>query len=575
MPAAPQGPAIHRRWLLAFAGIVVLALTLRVVYLDRDEVRTDEGNYAIRAIGWNDFMFSTVLGTPWIWFQDEERLPAWTQLSFNDHPPLHFATIWLAVRALGIKLWVVRLPSALYGAGAVALLMLLLRRWGYRGAALAAGMLLSVLPWHIFISRQAIQESGVIFWIVLAMFLADRAVRTADDRYSTLRWAAVGTAVAAGLLTKYSAALVLLPLAWTFVRQRCFRRRGFWFAPGALIALLLPLAYYNWQLYLLRGHFDLQLARLLGQDTSKDWPASHQALWQGDARQILTFAGNQARGLTVVASVGALMGWLYALLRRVHLNESVVVFSIGTGVVGAVLALVTLNDFGRSAVLLPFYALAFGAGISLLPKKYSFPLAGLAIAIAAAACFPTLSAVKPIPQLVQTFWAAPVGFSAWESWRQQRIPTTLTPRHYPSLLSWFQRQIADAANPEQEFVVLDNRISWFPINWYLFRYGWYADQATFVNAGIFAYLNWQNVFEARKGRPLWYVEVGPAAMDSKGAFDEQTRVTHLFFSALAQRQNVFPQIVAAADGRPLLKIWRVNWDRELDFPPPGTVGTRE
>ncbi|MDO8560474.1 MAG: glycosyltransferase family 39 protein [bacterium] len=565
----------RRRWLLAFAGIVVLALTLRVVRLDRDEVRTDEGNYAIRAIGWNDFMFSTVLGTPWVWFQEQERVPGWTQLSFNDHPPLHFATIWLSAKLFGIKLWAVRLPSALYGAGSVAVLMLLLRRWGYRGAALAAGLLLSVLPWHVFISRQAIQESGVIFWIAGSLLLADGAARSPDNRYSRLRWVAVGVALAAGLLTKYSAALVLLPLAWLTVRQHWFHRRGFWFAPGTLAALLLPLGYYNWQLYVLRGHFDLQLARLLGQDTSKDWPASHQALWQGDARQILTFAYNQARGLTLVASASALIGWLYALARKVRINESVAVVSIGTGAAGAALALVTLNDFGRSAVLLPFYILAFGVGVAMLPKVFSFPLSGLALAIAAAASLPALSAVKPLPQLAQTFWSPPVGFSAWESWREQHIPTAVTPRHYSSLLGWFQRQIADAAKPNQDFVVLDNRISWFPINWYFFRYGWYADNATFVNAGIFAYLNWQNVFEPRRGLPLWYVEVGPAAMDSKGAFDEQTRVTHLFFSALAKRQNVSPQIVTATDGRPLLKIWRVNWDRELDFPPPGAVGTRE
>lgn len=561
-------------WWALFTLVLAFALTLRLWGLNGDEVRTDEGNYALRAIGWNDFMFSTALGTPWVWFQELPQVPAWTLLSFNDHPPLHFGSIWLAAKAFGIHLWAVRLPSALYGGGAVAVLMLLLRRFGYRGSSLAAGALLAVLPWHIFISRQAIQESGVIFWILLTLLFAAQASSAVDGPRSGWRWAAVGLALAGGLLTKYSAAVVLLPLVWLTLRCSWYRRAGFWWAPGVLAALLSPLVYYNWRVYLLRGHFDLQLSRLLMQDTSQDWPASHQAIWQGDWKQLITFSANQARGLTWPAAAVAAAGMLWGWRRGARFASGVLASSVGAAAVGAVLALITLNDYGRSAVLLPFYLLTFGVGLAQLPGRLQWPLTTVALAVAAAASLPAFAGSTVLPRLAQTFWQPPVGFAEWETWRAANLPSRISPRHYTSLLDWLERQIADAARPEREFVVVDNRITWFPSNWYFFRYGWYADDVTFVNAGLFAYLNWQNVFEPQRGRPLMYIEAGPAAFDSKGTFDEQTRVTHLFFETLVKRQKVAPRVVTASNGQPLVKIWRVVWERELNFPPATAVGTR-
>lgn len=557
------------RWWAAACTILIMAALLRLWNLDADEVRTDEGNYAVRAIGWNDFMFSTTLGSAWVWFQQAEELPWWTQLSFNDHPPLHFAAITAATRVFGVKLWAARLPSALYGVLTVATLIALVARWGHRGPALVAGAALALLPWHIFISRQAIQESGVIFWILLALLASwVAAEKTATGSRGHGWWAIAGVAVGLGVLTKYSAAVVLLPLGWLAWRQRWYRHSGFWVAPVVCGALLLPLFVYNWQLYLLRGHFDLQVSRVFRQDTKQDWPASHQAIWQGDARQVWQFTKNQARGMSLPLAVIFGVGVVSALrIRQRRVPAGAAACSFGAAAAVGVLSLLTLNDFGRSSILIPFYFLGVGIGLAYVPSWLRWGViapVSLAVLIGANVPRPALSA--QLEPLVATFGSAPVGFSRWENWRARWLPTELEARHYISLLEWLRRQATAAGDHQRPLVVLDDRMSWFASNWYFFRYVWYARDVTFMNAGIFAFLNRQGMLTAARGRELTYVQVGPAALDRKGAMSRPLQATDEFLMGLAARELATPEIIRGEGGTVLLKIWTVQWRPEVEFP---------
>ncbi len=564
-------------WWGAFAVILGVAAILRLVNLDLDEVRTDEGNYAVRGIGWNDFMFSTELGTPWVWYQERDAVPAWSVLSFNDHPPLHFAGIWLSTRLLGIHLWAVRLPSVIYGVASVALVMLVLRRWGMSRGSLAAGALLAALPWHIFISRQAIQESGVIFWMLatvrLSQVVSERT--TARPQTAWRWWAALGAVIGAGLLTKYSAALTLPVIGFIAWRERWLRRRGWWALPVALVLISSPVMIYNAQVYRARGHFDLQLARFLRQDTAKDWPASHQALWQGDVRQAWQFAKNHARGFSLPASAVAIAALPLLGRRRREIPPASWVWSFGAALLGGAIALVTLNDLGRGSILLPFYALTFGVAIQFWRASVARAVMPVVIAVLLLADVPGLQG-RALDRLVQTFPARPVGFAAWETWRQNAIPTRLRPQHYRSLVDWWEHQYQILAVAPERTVVYDNRISWFPSNWYFFRYGFYARDAAFMNSGIFAYLAQNNALQELHGQTFRYVEVGPAARDNISQLDPQSAATHEFIRQLATRQTVTPELIRDHRGDVLFRIWQIRWDPAVTFPaPPTTLRDRQ
>ncbi|MDD5109614.1 MAG: glycosyltransferase family 39 protein [Patescibacteria group bacterium] len=553
------------RWWLVALVIVITAAGVRLVKLNDDEVRTDEGNYAVRAIGWNDFMFSTTLGSGWVWHQQDEVLPAWTQLSFNDHPPLHFAAIWLSTHLFGINLFAVRLPSALYGVGAVLLVMLILRRWRQPQGALVAGAILALLPWHIFISRQAIQESGVIFWILAALLAA---VYVGNDalprRPRALGWAMLGATLGLGLLTKYSAAIVLAPLTVMAVQGRWWRHPEFWLAPLTVLILLSPVVYYNRRVYIERGHFDLQLSRLLKQDTRGDWPASNQGIWQGDWRQAGNFLQQQLVGLSWPAAVLLLWG-IIAPRRRQNLPSGAVAASYGAAAIGAILALITLNDYGRGSILLPFYALAIGISAQTLRPFLLRTVAAVTVGVLVLAAFPTFASDTAVQYLVKTFPASPVGFANWEAWRAQNIPTSFAPVHYASLKSWLYGQIERTGNGEA-LVVYDDRIAWFPANWYFFRYGFYSQKTVFMNSGIFSFLSTQHVLDHLRGRNIRFIEVGQAAADSKNVLNEQTALTDKFFRTLRTSQRVNPVMVTGENGAEMLRVWDVYWDPAVAFP---------
>ena len=55
----------NKKHQLIIIFIFLLALSLRLINLGSFEVSGDEGSYIIRAIGWNDFMVSTTMTTPW------------------------------------------------------------------------------------------------------------------------------------------------------------------------------------------------------------------------------------------------------------------------------------------------------------------------------------------------------------------------------------------------------------------------------------------------------------------------------------------------------------------------------
>ena len=207
-----------------------------------------------------DFDEAAEQTTPLEWF--DPHIPSWTKFSFHDHPPFVFAVQHISMRMFGETPFAFRLPSALLG---IASLYLLYRigslLYGERAGLLAAA-LMGVTTNHVAISRLGLQESYVIFFILLATYFFLKAEK--QKKYYIL----VGIVLGFAMLTKYTSG-ILIPVFLTYMLL--FRRNDFFSRfvyIGVLCAFLLfsPVFYYNFRLYQAVGHFDFQLSYILGQN---------------------------------------------------------------------------------------------------------------------------------------------------------------------------------------------------------------------------------------------------------------------------------------------------------------------
>lgn len=156
-------------------------------------------------------------------------------------PSLVPALIEWSIILFGDKGIVPLLPSLLLGTLTVPLMWWVGRQWFGALSGIAAATLLSLSDFHIAFSRSALTDVPLCFWLLLAVYLFERAFRD-------LSWP---TAIAAGLTTglawwtKYNGWLPLAIslsglMAWSFFasqEERQLKQRMFLFGTTALTAL--------------------------------------------------------------------------------------------------------------------------------------------------------------------------------------------------------------------------------------------------------------------------------------------------------------------------------------------------
>jgi uncharacterized membrane protein len=121
------------------------------------------------------------------------------------HPPLHFIVTALWVSAGAGSDFALRLPSVLFGAGAIVGTFLLARDMFGRGAGLVAAAFLAIHPTHVHFSQEV--RSYALLWMLLvfALWLAWRWTLR-GDRASAIGYVCVG---ALALYTHYFAGIAL------------------------------------------------------------------------------------------------------------------------------------------------------------------------------------------------------------------------------------------------------------------------------------------------------------------------------------------------------------------------------
>ena len=245
---APDERAEFGRYKLVLAGLILLALGLRVARLGFQPLWWDEG--------WSLYFATTDLAT------------MLERTAVDIHPPLYYLLLQAWSQVLGKSVLSVRLLSVVIGTATVPLIFVVGRRLLGRPGGLLAALLLAVSPFHIYYSQE-VRMYGLVTLLGLAALYfalrwhhplpeaasgqagASQVSRTAAASHSA-PWSLVAYTLAAtaALYTQYYAAFLLLSLNLVvivgWVRQRRPRRElAAWLGAQLGVALLsLPWALY-------------------------------------------------------------------------------------------------------------------------------------------------------------------------------------------------------------------------------------------------------------------------------------------------------------------------------------------
>ncbi|MEK9175214.1 MAG: glycosyltransferase family 39 protein [Patescibacteria group bacterium] len=285
--------------------IVVFGSFLRFYSLGSTELIHDEGLDIFRSIGYLDYLDSAAQSTPIQWLFDKP-LPWWTNLSFHDDPPLFFIIQHTFINIFGENLFAARLPSALAGIGSIILIFFIVRRFlNSDFAGFVASFVLSINFAHIWISRIAILESTVIFFVLLNIYFFLRFISFGSPTFfrksdSQINWLLFGVTLGLCFLTKYTS-IFIIPVYVVYLlifNRAIFKKQNLYLAFIIASIIFSPVIVYNIYLYQTFGHFDLQIATLLRQNVS---------YWQGESGKTQEPFSNIAENLMSIYSLPILL----------------------------------------------------------------------------------------------------------------------------------------------------------------------------------------------------------------------------------------------------------------------------
>ncbi len=302
-----------------FLVIILVAVVLRFTSLTLAPIMGDEPAYAVRSFGWIDVLWGTGQTTPYHWF---EYLPLWSQLSFHDHPPMVFAVQHIFQSLFGDSLFSVRLSSAFFGVLSVVLVFFIGRRLFNEKVGLLSMALMAVSGGILCLSRVALMESVTTFFVLLAFYFF---IRSFEDK-KFLPW--FGVAIGLSLLSKYTA-FIPIPIYFLiliFHKRNYFREWRLYFAIFCALLVFSPVIIYNTELYLSRGHFDVQISYFLHQDTEwSDYLVGKEQMGTVESRVIHLDRFVKYTSLPLFVFMFSAMWWFLIRLRKLPWQEDLII----------------------------------------------------------------------------------------------------------------------------------------------------------------------------------------------------------------------------------------------------------
>lgn len=464
--------------------ILIGAGVLRIFHLSAHDVITDEVFYGYRSISLIDSVHSQDQPTPFETFND--NIPAWAHLSFHDHPPLGFWIQHIFFKLFGVNLWAMRLPFALAGIASVWLVFLIARllfKDDILSLLAAAGM--AVNQNHIWISRIGLQESLVIMFILLAVWLFLRLFQ--EDQQSFNR-KVIGVSIVVGLavLMKYTA-IILVPIFVTWLvwkHKEAMTLKTAALAGIILLAFMAPVIIYNIMLYRATGHFDFQISYLLGQNTP-EWQIRLGRDVGGFAKRFKNlfvhfweYYGSVFSGLTIAAA---------AILIIKKAKKDSLRFLLASLMWLVILLLIIGPQERFITMLAPFLVLfIIGAFAEIKFKKYVYPIMGVCMLLELLFAINTNLIYQPVGTKKIFYSLAHEESNYWGYNELEQYLVKTFSNTYPEVSFRLQydfdehiraHSVAQAQQsgmqPSRTLIITDSRMYGLAAPWYITRHGVY------------------------------------------------------------------------------------------------------
>ncbi len=311
----------------------------------------------------------------------------------NKHYPSYFLLLWLLAK-IGASQWLLRLPSALFGALDAALVCAIGGRAAGRRSGLIAGLLMALSPFEIQFGQEARSYTLVSCLILIALYGLVRLAQDPAAAALPLRhdsaprrvWLAygLGTAAALDVLNVAVPWLVAANLGAVAIAWRAGERRGAFLRNWGMVQALILAAWlpaFAWLYFASKG------AVFYGAGWAP--PATLKTIWAIVApvyllriSSFITFRLLPATVPGLAAAVAAMALWGAWRLRRdpvvlAVLGAAALALPLGLLVVSLFVPVMVPRYFAWSAA--PFFIFA-GAGLGRLS---SAPLCAAAAALAA------------------------------------------------------------------------------------------------------------------------------------------------------------------------------------------------
>lgn len=219
-------------------AIIALAALLRIPYLDKwpegfsqDEAAKGYNAYSILRTG-RSFRGRFLP----LYFDDfSDKLPSSAIIYTYAAVP--------SVAIFGLNEFATKLPAAIFGTMTVVALYYLCQEiFKRRGVALFSAFFLSISPWHILMSRVALEPVTFPFFFLLGWFLVERGINKSKSYLIC-----AGIANLAGSMYSYQTGIMFTPIflfTWLLTKRDYFRNHIKTLAAALTIAftLIIPLA---------------------------------------------------------------------------------------------------------------------------------------------------------------------------------------------------------------------------------------------------------------------------------------------------------------------------------------------
>jgi 4-amino-4-deoxy-L-arabinose transferase-like glycosyltransferase len=214
--------------------IVLLGCALRLYRLGSipPGLNSDEASAGLEALG---LLLTSAdrWGNPWpVYF------PGWGSGLSVLYSYLSMPVLWL----FGPNVVSIRLVNAVFGCLTLPVVWFLARQQFGTTVALVATALVAFLPWHVTLSRWALDANLLPFWFTLGLLTLGMALRPEARPWSCvvalLPWAVGVYAYGAGVVPMALSALILLAFHW-----RSISARSGWWVLGALLALAIDIPF--------------------------------------------------------------------------------------------------------------------------------------------------------------------------------------------------------------------------------------------------------------------------------------------------------------------------------------------